>query len=348
MFATGAVSEFSLCAHVRRLSSAGTVLYIRLDNSALSRIGLRHGDIIEIELGRVCVAGIVKTSGGSPWLAPCSGSSNAAITTILRSAGFEHGADVRSTGRLLEDGSNGFRVAPVSTTQAQAERLSFESCNASAKTTNSKQTRELWLTNDAGGWHAALGRYWQFLKPDNIALEREMERLDLANIKRMDAVGWYHFLLEKYFRWKYTAPNRYATTTKRLRWYEANQKLETLHAIKERLFAFDKDNIRHGLAIASGIRGLGTAGASGLLAILFPTNFGTVDQFVVKALSTIPELPEIGRIRTMAVNPESLNIEDGVVLIRIMRRKAQELNKAFATSEWTPRKIDMVLWTCAR
>ena len=153
-------------------------------------------------------------------------------------------------------------------------------------------------------------------------------------------------MLEKYFRWKYSAPNRYASTTKILRTYAANNELAALHTIKERLFVMDRDNIQQCLAVASSIRGLGIAGASGLLAILFPAQFGTVDQFVVKALAEIPELPEKYLIATMS--PESLKLSDGTVLIRIMRRKADELNQVASLIKWTPRKVDMVLWTCAR
>ena len=48
------------------------------------------------------------------------------------------------------------------------------------------------------------------------------------------------------------------------------------------------------------------------------------------------------------MKPEGLTLDDGVVLVEIMRRKAEELNKALSTNEWTPRKVDMVLWTCGR
>ena len=184
------------------------------------------------------------------------------------------------------------------------------------------------------------------MKPSNLALEKEMDQLDATQVKKMDPEAWYKFLLEKYFRWKYTAPNRFASTTKILRSYAANNELAALHTIKEKLFVLDKDNIQQCLAVASSIRGLGIAGASGLLAILFPRYFGTVDQFAVKALTNIPELSENELI--VAMSPESLKLSDGTVLIRIMRRKAEELNRTFSTTNWTPRKIDMVLWTCAR
>jgi hypothetical protein len=145
----------------------------------------------------------------------------------------------------------------------------------------SNGTREMWNTNDHDVWQQALNRYWTFVKPSNLALEKEMDQLDPETVRMMDPQAWFVFLLEKYFRWKYTAPNRYGSTTKILRTYAANNELAALHAIKERLFASDKGKIQQCLALASSIRGLGTAGASGLLAVLFPRLFGTVDQFAV-------------------------------------------------------------------
>jgi hypothetical protein len=97
MSATG----HSFTAHIRRLSTAGTVLYIRIANSDMSRLGLRHGQDIEIDLGRVRITGTIKTSGGSPWLAPSPGSSNAAITSALRGVSFAQGMDVPATLRCL-------------------------------------------------------------------------------------------------------------------------------------------------------------------------------------------------------------------------------------------------------
>ncbi len=113
----------SLVAHVRRLSSAGSALYIRIGNSDISRLGLRHGQEIEIDLGRVRIDGIVKTSGGSPWLAPSSRGSNAAITTALRGAGLEHGMDVPATARRLAGGSEPGRITNVGHIPAPTIRL---------------------------------------------------------------------------------------------------------------------------------------------------------------------------------------------------------------------------------
>ena len=204
----------------------------------------------------------------------------------------------------------------------------------------------LWRSGDENDWISALERYWPLVKPVNLALEEEMQNLDARRVARLDARGWYDFLHDKYFRWKYTAPNRLATTRNQLARYAETDTLHDLLGIKERLFSFDRDDIAEGLRIASAIRGLGTAGASGLLALLFPESFATVDQFVVKALRDVGSLPEHDRL--MGMREEGLAVRDGVTLIQIMRNKAAENNRAFGTDTWTPRKIDMVLWTYGR
>ena len=87
---------------------------------------------------------------------------------------------------------------------------------------------------------------------------------------------------------------------------------------------------------------MGIAGASGLLSVLFPDYFGTVDQFVVKSLLRINELNELENLVRM--RPEALTLADGVMLEQVLRAKADELNRIFQTGTWTPRKIDKILW----
>ena len=125
-----------------------------------------------------------------------------------------------------------------------------------------------------------------------------------------------------------------------------NEDMSSLQIIKSELFAAPKSDIGRCLEITQRIHGLGTAGASGLLAVLFPEDFGTVDQFVVKRLQEIDHpfyCDDLNKI-----NPDRIKQTDGVLMIEIMRRKAVELNKKFNTDFWTPRKIDMVLWAYGR
>jgi len=45
------------------------------------------------------------------------------------------------------------------------------------------------------------------------------------------------------------------------------------------------------------------------------------------------------------MNPKNQKERDAILLIEIMRRKAKQLNNWFSNNEWTPRKVDMILWT---
>ena len=209
------------------------------------------------------------------------------------------------------------------------------------------ETSRLWDSSKESDWQTPLDRYWTFIKPCHIAIEKEFDSFDANTLQEMDKNEWYEFLKNKYFYWKFTTPNRYKTTINHLKKYlDPEESLDKLYSIKQKLLQFDKGDIETGLKTAQEIRGLGTAGASGLLAVLFPNYFSTVDQFVVKALFDVTHLPERNIIKDM--NPEQLNIKDGVILTSIMRNKATDLNQRFSTNQWTPRKVDMVLWVSSR
>lgn len=201
---------------------------------------------------------------------------------------------------------------------------------------------DLWASRDELAWYAALSRYWDSVRRENLALEYAMAGLDLERLRGLSSYSWYDFLHDEYFRWKYTAANRYATTTAQLRRYLENGNLDELDAVRHELLHLDPNDIRAGLATAHRILGLGAAGASGLLALMYPATFATVDQFVVMELRKATNLPEAQALEWM--KPQKLTLRDGETLIGIMQRKAAELNRQFGKSDWTPRKIDMILW----
>ena len=204
----------------------------------------------------------------------------------------------------------------------------------------------LWNYGSEIAWHEALDYYYESLKGEERALDRYMENIDANEIAQLSVTEFYDFLYDKYFVWKYTAKNRLATTRKSLKRYVDENKLHELANIQQRLFSSDCSNIEKCLTIAAEIRGLGPAGASGLLSILFPESFGTIDQYVVKALRDVKGLSYAAELAKM--NPDSLSIKNGVLLIRILREQAKILNEKFDTSFWTPRKVDMVLWAIGR
>ena len=204
----------------------------------------------------------------------------------------------------------------------------------------------LWNHGSESDWQDALAHYYDLLNTQTKALDRYMELLNAEEVARLSPSDFYEFLHDKYFVWKYTQKNRLATTRKSLRKYVEQDRLSELADIQRRLFAAKRADAESCLRIASEIRGLGTAGASGLLSILFPKDFGTVDQFVVKSLLEVEGLPQHTVLDEM--KPDFLKVTHGALLVGILREKAAQLNRTFHTDFWTPRKIDMILWSVGR
>jgi hypothetical protein len=208
----------------------------------------------------------------------------------------------------------------------------------------------LWFHGREEEWkHLVEVGYWQAVRPDHLEVEREMEHLDREGVRRMSPPDFYRWLHDRYFFWKYTQANRLATTRRTLeQGAAADPGLARLAAVHRRLFAVRPDRVQEALRVATAIPGLGVAGASGLLALLFPEWFGTVDQFVVAALHNVRDLPEHAMIDALydrvVERGRTLKEEDGARLIRIMQRQAAALNTRFQSTYWTPRKVDMALW----
>ncbi|MCQ2789220.1 MAG: hypothetical protein MJ229_02470 [bacterium] len=201
----------------------------------------------------------------------------------------------------------------------------------------------LWNSNNQEDWKQALDNYYNAVMSNHVVIEKEMENLDATYIANMNVEEFYDFLYDKYFYWKYTAANRLATTRMNLAKYKVNNLLHELEKIHNEIFNNDLNDIEKMLRSASSIKGLGIAGASGLLSLLFPDKFGTVDQFIIESLLKIKNLEEKSIIEKM--NKNNITLKNGAILISIYRQKANELNRKFNTNFWTPRKIDMILWS---
>ncbi len=199
---------------------------------------------------------------------------------------------------------------------------------------------KLWNSEDETQWKNELNNYYSRIKPEHLEIEEEIIKYNISTFEEMSPEEWYSFLLDNYFKWKYTQANRYASTTKHLKKYKEENNLEELNLIKNEFIKLDKANIKASIKIVSKIKGLGPIGASGLLALLYPKFYGTVDQFVVKVLMKTKEYHEL-----KLIEPEDININQTEYVINILKKKADDLNKLFSTDFWTPRKIDMILWS---
>ena len=198
----------------------------------------------------------------------------------------------------------------------------------------------LWNDGTKEDWETCLAGYWLCVKPENYLIEKYFEcQFNAEMVKQMLPSEFYQFLRDSYFHWKFTAKHHLATTRQQLERYNTENKLADLAKVKDELFSFDKVIIYDGLSIAKKIHGLATIGASGLLAVLFPEYFCTVDMFVVERLQEIKDLPQHDRLLKM--HKGNLELRDGIFLINIMRDKAKKIGLR-------PRDIDKVLWCFGR
>ena len=200
----------------------------------------------------------------------------------------------------------------------------------------------LWDSRDPRAWEDALKCYWDRVRRSgNLKLEQELDSPGLIDrIRAMNEREWYEFLRDEYFPWKFQ--HCQYDPAKHLRSRETKSGLKQLHTIKQWLLNTPAEPIERAFDPRRKIPGLAVPGMSGLLSLMFPKAFAAVDQFVVASLQRIPTLPEAFLIAGM--NSSQLSVRDAVILIRVMRQEAAELNQWFRTDAWTPRRIDMVLW----
>ena len=216
---------------------------------------------------------------------------------------------------------------------------------------------ELWHSGNEADWKKSLDYYWKRLSKYPEKTRWIEEKLNptiqdphtskiLQRMQQFNKQEWYDFLHDEYFFWKYTAKNRLTTCRMRLSRYMDENKLDELLQIRDKLLQTDRSDILQSLSLANEIHGLGTAGASGLLSLMYPDDFGTVDQFVAKSFQEIEGLAEHDAL--MKMNPESLKLKEGVLMMQIYRAKTAENNRRFNSTYWTPRTIDQILTTFGR
>ncbi len=136
--------------------------------------------------------------------------------------------------------------------------------------------KSIWYSEHEQPWNALLKRYWSLVKDENVQVELTLSRLRPADIASMNAEQWYNFLFTQYFVWKYSAKNSLATTRNKLKTYLENHELALLDQIRLDILSLNLHSIANCLQTTTQIRGLGVAGASGLLSLVYPEKFATL------------------------------------------------------------------------
>lgn len=196
-----------------------------------------------------------------------------------------------------------------------------------------------WDSINPSDWSKALDKYNCYLISEEKAVrDARVTQTNRLRVTRMGINDFYEFLINDFLPWKYTDSRRLARG-KRL--FSQNTNLEDLTNIKSRLCDPDLDD-RTLLSTAMSINGVGTAGASALLSILYPERFGTADRFVVLCMQNAPSL--ISDTTIQHINPNAIKPKEALHMFELMRNKAVELNKVSDANTWTPRMVDKAAW----
>ncbi len=203
-------------------------------------------------------------------------------------------------------------------------------------------TKNLWLATVQSAWDFAEGPlYDRRVKPRNRQLERRLERDGLRDrLATITTNPFYDFLRNEYFPWKFT--DQYLGKQQSyLAKHKSLGQMDRLERVRRRLVnrnGLDAEAmIEMVLGQNGGIHGLGVAGATGLLALTYPEEFGCVDKMVVREFNAVGLFLE--------VNSGAIRVKDAAAMIAAMNKKARELNKAFGNiNKWTPRTVDRALW----
>lgn len=204
--------------------------------------------------------------------------------------------------------------------------------------------QDVWTSEDESVWCSRIDAYWRYIeKQQKMALEEEMAKLSSQLMAELTDEAWRSFLATKYIPWKHQ-PGQFwrSKQTKFLSRYASREQLALLATIKNRIFACDPEKTRELLKIVDEIHQFGIPSGSGLLSLLFPSHFGTVDRFVIQSLQRIQKFKDDTKIQRL--DPEDISLDDAVHAISVMRVKALENNNLFGTDYWTARRIDMVLY----
>lgn len=204
--------------------------------------------------------------------------------------------------------------------------------------------KTLWDSGNREDWESAVSKYYNAVKPNNIEVEQKLNAMTTDEFKQMSGQEFYRFLVGDYSSWKYTDNRRKATVRHNIEDFHQKFTDDEFKKIIDASFLIDKGDIFLHFANMTRITGIGTAGASGVLSLIFPEYFGTMDRFLVENLKKIYDGQSYCGKKLISMKSDSLTNYDAIILTQILREKARQLNEKFDTSDFTPRKIDMVLW----
>ena len=206
-----------------------------------------------------------------------------------------------------------------------------------------KYLKAVWDQPVERKWEDLQACYWEVESvKKHMCLEQELN--NSKHVEQLIKNDFKSFILNKYIPWKYTDCRWTLRYEEKLKsWKGADKFAEDILDYEERLKHtnnYEERILQEGIELRNELYGIGVAGITGLLSLLIPEVFGTVDKYVAKSMMAL------GLIEVK--NPSNIKIKEAKDMEMIMIKKAKELNYRFNVDIWTPRKVDMILWSYGR
>ena len=204
--------------------------------------------------------------------------------------------------------------------------------------------KSVWNSDEKIMWEKALENYQTAVKSNNTGVAEKLCAMSTDDFGAMSGQDFYRFLVGDYARWKYTDGRIRNHVQSAIEEFHQTHTDHEIKRVLDGILAINPDDIYLHLANITRINGIGVAGASGILALILPQYFGTVDRFTVENLQKVYDENSFYGKKLHNMDPQSLSIYDAMTVIQIYREKAEKLNRTLGDG-WTPRKIDMILWS---
>lgn len=204
--------------------------------------------------------------------------------------------------------------------------------------------KQIWNSKEQNVWESALQNYSAAVKRNAIQTEEKLNSMITDDFRKMSGQDFYRFLVHDYALWKYTDCRIRSRVQHSIEEFHQAYTDYEFKRVLDGIFSISPQDIYLHLANITRITGLGVAGSSSVLALVLPQYFGTVDRFAVQNLQKVYDVNSYYGKKLQKTDPQNISAYDAVTIIRIYCEKAEELSRIFGIS-WTPRMIDMVLWS---
>ena len=204
--------------------------------------------------------------------------------------------------------------------------------------------KDIWNCNEEGKWKDAEEEYSKRINQVAI-IEKKFEQMTTEEILDLSPDKFYIFLRDMYFPWKFTGvylkprlENLKTIENKKMQIKDVIDDLKELQTRIEDKKELNDDDMSNAIRNLQKIPGIGPSAATGLLSILFPTHFGTIDKFVAINLKKVGyDISEQDCI--------NISVENAINMENILLKKVKKMNTDMNTDYWTPRRLDKILWS---